>query len=71
MQQAIVHFFVLLLATPAAVAADEIVGAWNFSELERPPAMRWVTETGPVRKSVCSSIRIAAAAHRCRCLVKS
>jgi len=34
----------LMLAGQAA----EVVGPWNLTELKRPPARRWVSQTGPV-----------------------
>lgn len=38
----------VILCSALSVHADEIVGAWNLTELKKAPAMHWVSQTGPV-----------------------
>ncbi len=38
----------IALALIGAASAAEIVGPWNLTELFQPPAMQWITQTGPV-----------------------
>lgn len=44
------HASLLLLffACPTIMRADELVGAWNLTELKQTPTMRWVDQSGPV-----------------------
>ena len=36
------------LSLAAAGRSAEVIGPWNLTELKRPPASRWLSQTGPV-----------------------
>ena len=54
-RRSLTAFSLVLAMSAAGLAADppakqdQVVGAWNLTELKKPPAMRWVSEKGPVR----------------------
>ncbi|MEW6302602.1 MAG: PhoPQ-activated protein PqaA family protein [Verrucomicrobiota bacterium] len=48
--RAMLHIWMVVFATHASwcAIADEQIGPWNLTKLKQPPAMRWVSQSGPV-----------------------